>query len=74
MDIKEIADMTQAELRAKEADLRQEIFSLRLQARSGRVEKPSRIRDLRRDIARVLTILTGKVAQAKQAPLKTAKA
>ncbi len=83
MDIKEIVDMTQQELRAKEADLRQELFNLRLQARGGRVEKPSRIRDLRRDVARVKTILTGKIAQAavavkakpaEQASQKTAKA
>jgi large subunit ribosomal protein L29 len=43
------------ELQAKSRDLRQEMFNLRLQQASSQLEKPARLRILRRDIARVET-------------------
>ena len=43
------------ELSAKGRDLRQEIFNLRLQQASSQLEKPARLRTLRRDIARIET-------------------
>ena len=46
-----------AEAQAKLRDLRQELFNLRLQQQGARLERPSRIRDVRRDIARAETIL-----------------
>ena len=46
-----------AELQAKIRDLRQEQFNLRLQQQSARLERPSRLRDVRRDIARLETVL-----------------
>jgi large subunit ribosomal protein L29 len=55
MKISELKDLTVAELQAKSRDLRQELFNLRLQKASSRLEKPSRLRELRRDIARVET-------------------
>ena len=57
MKIKEIRDQTEDELRAKERDLRQEIFNLRRQQQAGQIEKPSRLRDLRRQIAKIETVL-----------------
>ena len=48
-------DMTSAELTAKSRDLRQELFNLRLQQASSQLEKPSRLRNLRKDIARIET-------------------
>ena len=57
MKPKEIRELTDAEAQAKLRDLRQELFNLRLQQQSARLEKPSRMRDVRRDMARVLTIL-----------------
>ncbi len=47
--------MTLVELAAKSRDLRQEIFNLRLQQASAQLEKPGRLRTLRKDIARVET-------------------
>ena len=44
-------------MRAKERDLRQEIFNLRRQQQAGQIEKPSRLRDLRRQIAKIETVL-----------------
>ena len=47
--------MTAPELTAKSRDLRQELFNLRLQKASSQLEKPSQLRNIRRDIARVET-------------------
>jgi len=58
MKFSEIKDSTAAELAAKSRDLRQEMFNLRLQQASAQLEKPARLRQLRRDIARVETRLS----------------
>ena len=47
--------MTLVELSAKSRDLRHEMFNLRLQQASAQLEKPARLRTLRKDIARVET-------------------
>jgi large subunit ribosomal protein L29 len=52
---KEIQEKTLAELLADGRNLRQEIFNLRLQQASARLEKPARLNTLRRDIARIET-------------------
>jgi large subunit ribosomal protein L29 len=54
----EIKDLTAVELQAKGRDLRQELFNLRLQQASSQLEKPSRMRTLRKDIARIETQLS----------------
>jgi large subunit ribosomal protein L29 len=51
----EFKDDSIAELTAKGRDLRQEIFNLRLQQASGQLEKPHRLRKLRKDVARMET-------------------
>jgi large subunit ribosomal protein L29 len=58
MKMSELKDLTITELTAKSRDLRQEIFNLRLQQASSQLEKPARLRILRRDIARMETRLT----------------
>ena len=58
MKMSELKDMTQVELAAKGRDLRQEVFNLRLQQASAQLEKPARLRTLRKDIARLETRLT----------------
>ena len=55
MKMSELKDLTMVELTAKSRDLRQEVFNLRLQQASSQLEKPARLRTLRRDIARVET-------------------
>ncbi len=60
MNIKEIRDLSKEELGTRKLDLKQELFHLRLQQQTGQLEKPSLLRALRRDIARVATILTEK--------------
>jgi large subunit ribosomal protein L29 len=51
-------DMTPVELAAKGRDMRHELFNLRLQQASAQLEKPARIRNLRKDIARIETQLS----------------
>jgi large subunit ribosomal protein L29 len=58
MKIKEIVEMSTDELLTKKRDLRQESLHLRLQQQSGQLEQPSRLRLLRRDVARVETVLS----------------
>ena len=55
MKMPELKDLTSVELTAKSRDLRRELFNLRLQQASAQLEKPARLRTLRRDIARVET-------------------
>ena len=58
MKMSDLKDMTISELGAKSRDLRQEMFNLRLQQASSQLEKPSRMRELRKDIARIETQLS----------------
>ena len=56
MEISEIRDMTLDQLDDQLAKLKKEQFNLRFQRASGQLEKTSRVREVRRDIARVMTI------------------
>ena len=62
MKMSELKDFTPAELSARSRDLRQELFNLRLQKASAQLEKPARLRLLRRDIARLET----RISQLRQ--------
>jgi large subunit ribosomal protein L29 len=55
MDTKELKELSLEELSEKEKTLRKELFNLRFQAVSGHVENPGRLKQVRRDIARILT-------------------
>ncbi len=56
MEVKELRELGDAELAEKEQGLVQEVFNLRLQMATGRLENPMKIRQARRDLARVKTI------------------
>ncbi len=56
----ELRETTTDELIKKEQDLRKELFNLRFQQATGEIENPMRIRAIKRDIARILTIVTQK--------------
>jgi large subunit ribosomal protein L29 len=66
MKFKEISEMSSDELLTKKRDLRQESLHLRLQQQSGQLEQPSRLRLLRRNVARVETVLTQRAAKAEK--------
>jgi large subunit ribosomal protein L29 len=57
VDLKELRAMADAELIEKEAQLKQELFNLRFQLATGRIENPMRIRQAKRTIAQVKTLL-----------------
>ena len=57
MTNKELRDMTNEELLTKIEECKEELFNLRLSQATGNLEKPSRIRELRKQVARMKTIL-----------------
>lgn len=65
MKVSDIKDLTGPELRQRLDDTRRELFNLRVQKASGQLEKPSRLRDLRRDAARIQTAISAMSAGAK---------
>ena len=68
MKIKEIRELSSDELSNRKRELRQESFNLRLQQQSGQMERPSRIKDIRKEVARIETILSERVNKAKAVP------
>lgn len=56
MDLKELRQLTPAELSEKAKQLRQELFNLRFQFGTGRLENPMQIRKTKRSIAQVKTV------------------
>jgi large subunit ribosomal protein L29 len=60
MKIKEIRDLSIAELQQKNRELAEEFFRLRLRHASGQLEAPTILGQIRRDIARVKTVLVEK--------------
>jgi len=57
---KELRNLTADELKEKHDGLKKELFSLRLQAKLGKLEKHAVIRTTKREVARLLTILREK--------------
>ena len=57
MKAKEIREMSVSELEAKLKDLKAELFNLRFQHATNQLDNPIRIADLRKDIARVKTVI-----------------
>ncbi len=58
MKASELRQMTGEELQKKELDLREDLFKLRFQHKIRSLENPARLRQIRKDIARVQTVLT----------------
>ncbi len=60
MKIADIKELTAKELLSRKRELREEIFNLRVQQQGGQLEKPHMLHALRRNIARIETVLTEK--------------
>jgi large subunit ribosomal protein L29 len=60
MKASEMRDQSVEELQGREHELAEQLFALRLQKVTGQLEKPSRVRQVRKDLARVLTVLREK--------------
>ncbi len=65
MKIKETRDLSPLELLKRRRELREEKFQLRLQQKSGQLENTARLRQIRRDVARIETALREKRLAAK---------
>jgi large subunit ribosomal protein L29 len=57
MKVSEIRQYSEDELRVRETELVEQLFAFRLQKVTGQIESPAKVRQTRRDLARVLTVL-----------------
>ena len=58
MNIKEIRDMSKEELNKEVVSLKEELFNLRFQQATGQLENPARMREVKKTIARIKTVIT----------------
>jgi len=66
MNAQELRDKTPDQLREQLASLKKEAFNLRFQQATGAMENTARMRGVRRDVARVKTVLNEKARQAAE--------
>lgn len=66
MEAKELRDMSTEDLAQKRAELRDEIGHLKLKRAASRLENPMKLRQTKRDLARVETIIREKSLQGKK--------
>ncbi|MBN2206939.1 MAG: 50S ribosomal protein L29 [Candidatus Aminicenantes bacterium] len=59
MKIQELKELSADELKAKEAELRDQLFKLRFQHALGQLDNAANLRTIRKDIARIQTLLSG---------------
>jgi len=57
MKIRELKELSVDELQAKEADLRDQLFKLRFQKSLGQLDNPMKLKNVKKDIARIRTLL-----------------
>ena len=65
MTAQEIRKMSDEEINQSVAKLKEELFNLKFQAALGNLEKPARMNEIKRTIARMKTVLTEKQASSK---------
>ena len=63
MKVEEIRELSTDVLRERERELDDQLFRLRIQKSMGQLEAPAKVREVRRDLARVKTILREKSAE-----------
>jgi large subunit ribosomal protein L29 len=63
----ELREADESELENRLADAKQELFNLRFQIVTGQLDNSARLKDVRRDIARILTVLREKEIEAAEA-------
>ena len=67
MELKKMRELTEVELNAELAKMKKELFNLRFQHVTGQLENPVKMRELKKDIARVKTIIREKELAKVQA-------
>ena len=73
MKAHEVRDLTEKERQEKVDDLSQEYFNLKFQLATGKIENPSRLKYIRRDIARLKTILGESVGKGQSKSAEPSK-
>jgi large subunit ribosomal protein L29 len=68
LELDELRQMTVADLRIKERETREEIFRLRLKLRTNQLDNPASYRKARRELARILTLISAQRPRAADAP------
>jgi len=63
MKAKDVRERSDDELRKTLGDLEEQLFKLRFQKSTGQIENPIKIREVRKDIARVLTVMNQRQAE-----------
>ena len=63
MNVKEIKELETSEIENKVRELKQDLCALRFQHATGQLENPNELRNIRRTIARMLTVLEERKAQ-----------
>ena len=63
MKATDIRERSDDELRKALSDLEEQLFKLRFQKSTGQIENPVKIREVRKDIARVMTVMTERQAE-----------
>jgi len=63
----DIRELTEEELRERHDEVRQELFNLRIQKSTSQLDNPARLKHLRRDIARIQTILSDRKREGASA-------
>ena len=66
MNIKEVREKSSDELTKTLEDYKVELFDLRFQRATGSIENPMRIRELKKSIARILTVLQERESEVKE--------
>ncbi|MCD6187188.1 MAG: 50S ribosomal protein L29 [Desulfuromusa sp.] len=61
MKVSDIKDLSVEELQIKTQELQQELFNLKFQLHTGHLENTTRVAQVRKDVARVKTVLSGKL-------------
>ena len=61
MKVSEIKDLSVEELQTKTQEMQQELFNLKFQLHTGHLENTSRVPQVRKDVARIKTILSDKL-------------
>lgn len=73
MELKEMRELTEEELLQKEQEAKKELFNLRVQLVSGKVENPARVRQVRRMIAQLKTVVREKQKASAPTPVSKEK-
>jgi len=63
--MQELREKGEADLRLREKELAEQLFALRLQKVTGQLEKPSKVREAKRELARLLTVVAEKSRTAR---------